>query len=119
MKLIDYYSASYFDEISKDTGKYCFGIVDTISALEQGAVEKLIIWEHLDIKRYVFRNPNSEGNHKYVYEDLHRNLAEEIKYLRPDQERDRSFFVDKASGVELEVMETMEFIEWLVETDET
>jgi len=79
--------------------------VDTISALEQGAVEKLIIWEHLDIKRYVFRNPNSE--------------AEEIKYLRPDQERDRSFFVDKASGVELEVMETMEFIEWLVETDET
>lgn len=48
-----------------------------------------------------------------------RNLAEEIKYLRPDQERDRSFFVDKASGVELEVMETMEFIEWLVETDET
>jgi len=97
--------SSYFDEISKDTGKYCFGIVDTISALEQGAVEKLIIWEHLDIKRYVFRNPNSE--------------AEEIKYLRPDQERDRSFFVDKASGVELEVVETMEFIEWLVETDET
>ena len=66
MKLIDYYSASYFDEISKDTGKYCFGIVDTISALEQGAVEKLIIWEHLDIKRYVFRNPNSEGNYKYA-----------------------------------------------------
>ena len=54
-------SASYFDEISKDTGKYCFGIQDTISALEQGAVEKLIIWEHLDIKRYVFRNPGSEG----------------------------------------------------------
>ena len=53
--------ASYFDEISKDTGKYCFGIVDTISALEQGAVEKLIIWEYLDIKPYVFRNPTSEG----------------------------------------------------------
>merc|ERR1711953_175756 len=39
--------------------------------------------------------------------------------IMTDEERDRTFFVDKASGVELEVMETMEFIEWLVETDET
>ena len=45
-------------------------------------------------------------------------LAEDLKYLRPDQERDRAFFVDKETGMELEVMETMEFIEWLVETDE-
>ena len=59
--------ASYFDEISKDTGKYCFGIQDTISALEQGAVEKLIIWEHLDIKRYVFRNPGSEGKTHFCF----------------------------------------------------
>ena len=89
--------------------------------MEQGAVEKLIIWEHLDIKRYVFRNPTSEGKKvsQSDFDDSPLNLAEEIKYLRPEQERDRSFFVDKASGVELEVMETMEFIEWLVETDET
>ena len=95
--------ASYFDEISKDTGKYCFGIQDTISALEQGAVEKLIIWEHLDVKRYVFRNPTNE--------------KEELKYLRPDQERDRSHHMQ--DGVELEVQDCTEFIEWLVETDET
>ena len=55
----------------------------------------------------------------WLYDGSTLILAEEIKYLRPEQERDRSFFVDKASGVELEVMETMEFIEWLVETDET
>ena len=127
------YLASYFDEISRDTGKYCFGIQDTISALEQGAVEKLIIWEHLDIKRYVFRNPNTEGTsftcvkfHTVLCLKLRvwnilkfEFLAEDLKYLRPDQERDRTFFVDKDNGVELEVMETMEFIEWLVETDET
>ena len=58
------FSASYFDEISKDTGKYCF-IQDTISALEQGAVEKLIIWEHLDVKRYVMRNPTTEGEVRF------------------------------------------------------
>lgn len=28
--------AAYFDEISQDTGKYCFGVGDTIKALEMG-----------------------------------------------------------------------------------
>lgn len=97
--------ASYFDEISRDTGKYCFAIADTVNALEQGAVEKLIVWENLDIKRYHFKNPQTE--------------AEETKYLRPDQERDRTFFIDKASGVELETIDAQPFIDWLVETDES
>ncbi|KAJ3727567.1 50S ribosomal protein L30e-like protein [Lentinula raphanica] len=46
----------YFDEISQDTGKYCFGIDDTLKALELGAVETLIVWENLDITRYTLRN---------------------------------------------------------------
>ena len=33
----------YFDEISQDTSKYCFGIDDTLKALELGAVETLIV----------------------------------------------------------------------------
>ena len=47
----------YFDEISQDTGKYCYGIEDTLKGLEMGAVETLIVWENLDITRYVLRNP--------------------------------------------------------------
>ena len=46
----------YFDEISQDSGKYCFGIADTLKALELGAVETLIVWENLDITRFVLRN---------------------------------------------------------------
>lgn len=46
----------YFDEISQDTGRYCFGIEDTLKALELGAVETLIVWENLDITRYILRN---------------------------------------------------------------
>jgi peptide chain release factor subunit 1 len=46
----------YFDEISQDTGKYCFGVDDTLKALELGAVETLIVWEALDTTRYVLRN---------------------------------------------------------------
>lgn len=37
----------YFDEISMDTGKFCFGVDDTIKAMELGAVETLIVWENL------------------------------------------------------------------------
>jgi peptide chain release factor subunit 1 len=46
----------YFEEISQDTGKYVFGIDDTLKALECGAVETLIVWENLDVNRYVLKN---------------------------------------------------------------
>ena len=46
----------YFDGISQDTGKQCYGIDETLNALELGAVETLIVWENLDITRYVLRN---------------------------------------------------------------
>lgn len=57
-------SGRYFDEISQDTGKYCFGVEDTLKALEMGSVEILIAWENLDIVRYVLKNHATDG--KYV-----------------------------------------------------
>jgi peptide chain release factor subunit 1 len=47
-------SGKYFDEISQDTGKYCFGVDDTMKALDMGAVETLIVWENLDVMRLVY-----------------------------------------------------------------
>lgn len=46
----------YFDEIALDTGKYCYGINDTLKALDMGAVETLIVWENLEITRNVLKN---------------------------------------------------------------
>ena len=51
----------YFDEISQDTGKYCFGVDDTLKALEMGAVDILIVWENLDVTRYVLKNHATDG----------------------------------------------------------
>lgn len=53
--------SQYFEEISQDTGKYCFGVVDTLHGLELGAVETLIVWENLEINRYELKNPSGEG----------------------------------------------------------
>lgn len=45
----------YFDEISQDTGKYVFGVDDTLQALQMGAVEILIVWENLEHNRYTLK----------------------------------------------------------------
>ncbi|BFZ01594.1 hypothetical protein BsWGS_04633 [Bradybaena similaris] len=88
----------YFDEISQDTGKYCFGVDDTLKAMEMGAVDILIVWENLDIQRFVLKN--------------HTNDEEKILHLRPDQEKDKTYFTDKETGVELELIEQMPLLEW-------
>lgn len=46
----------YFDEIALDTGKFCYGVEDTMKALDLGAAETLIVWENLDIVRNTLRN---------------------------------------------------------------
>lgn len=92
----------YFDEISMDTGKFCFGLDDTIKAMELGAVETLIVWENLEINRYELLNP-STGEKK-------------VLFLNPVQEKLRSLFVGRdEAGVEidLEVQDKQPLVEWL------
>lgn len=76
-----FFPGRYFDEISQDTGKYCFGVEDTLKALELGAVEILICWENLDIMRYLLKIPGTE--------------ATKILHLTPEQQKDNSHFTDK------------------------
>ncbi|KAL4065222.1 peptide chain release factor eRF1/aRF1 [Scleroderma yunnanense] len=91
----------YFDEISQDTGKYCFGVDDTLKCLELGAVETLIVWENLDITRFVLRNAAGE---------------EIIVHATKDQEKDREKFHDKSTGLEMEQAgEPQSLLEWFAE----
>uniref|UniRef100_H2YID8 Eukaryotic peptide chain release factor subunit 1 n=1 Tax=Ciona savignyi TaxID=51511 RepID=H2YID8_CIOSA len=94
----------YFDEISQDTGKFCFGVDDTLKALEMGAVETLIVWENLDTMRYVLKN------HSTDVKKLHNK--EKILFLRPDQEKDKTHFTDKDTQVEMEMTDSCPLLEW-------
>jgi len=89
----------YFDEISQDTGKYVYSVEDTLKGLESGAVEILICWENLDVVRYQLKN--------------HQTGEDKVLHLTPVQEKDKSHFVDKETGVELELIDSMPFLEWL------
>lgn len=52
----------YFDHINRNTGMFCFGIKDTLAALENGAVDKLVVWEDLP-DEYIFNaNTNIKEN---------------------------------------------------------
>lgn len=95
----------YFDEISQDTGRFCFGVEDTMKALEMGSVETLIIWENLDTQRITLKNHGSE--------------EDKILMLNPEQEKDRTNFLDKETNVELEVLDKMSLIEWLANNYKT
>ncbi|PPD81485.1 hypothetical protein GOBAR_DD21603 [Gossypium barbadense] len=88
----------YFEEISQDTGKYVFGVDDTLKALEMGAVEILIVWENLDINRYMLKN----------------SVTGEvvIRHLNKEQEADMTNFQDSSNSADLEVQEKMPLLEW-------
>ena len=40
-------------------------------------------------------------------------------YLRPEQEKDKTYFVDKNSGVELELVDSMPLLEWFANNYKT
>jgi len=89
----------YFDEISQDTGRFCFGVEDTLKALEMGAVETLIVWENLETQRITLKNHTAEDDR--------------VLLLNPEQEKDRTNFLDKETNVEMEVLDKMPLLEWL------
>jgi len=96
--------ANYFSEIAKDTGKFCFGVKDTLAALEMGAVEELIMWEDLDIQRITLRNKETG--------------EEKIVHLNDVQMKNPAHFKDDKSQ-ELEVKDKVAMLEWLSENFKT
>jgi peptide chain release factor subunit 1 len=88
----------YFEEIAADTGRYCFGVKDTMTALELSSVETLIIWEDLDVQRVELKHPTTG--------------KASVLYLAPDQEKDRALYTDPETGVELEVVDKTGIVEW-------
>lgn len=88
----------YMEEIALDTGKYCFMVDDTLKALDLGAVEDLIVWDNLEIMRYVVRH-QATGEEKVIH-------------LTPEQGQDDSHF-RAADGTEMEVIDKETLVEWM------
>ena len=91
----------YFDEISQDTGRFCFMVGDTLQALEMSAVETIIVWDNLAINRITVKNSSTQETN--------------VLHLTPEQETNDAHFRDPSTGVELEIVERQTLVEWLAE----
>jgi len=89
--------SNYFSEISQDSGRYCFGVKDTLHALELGAISELIVWENLVINRYELRNQAGEIS---------------VHHFNEQQEQNPANFHDR-DGSELDVVDKISLLEWL------
>merc|ERR1711977_493586 len=91
----------YFEEISQDSGRVCYGVEDTLKALELGAVEILIVFENLEINRWTLKDVNG------TLTILHTTKQQEAA--------NRDQFMDRETGQEMEVVSQESFLEWIAE----
>jgi peptide chain release factor subunit 1 len=90
--------SKFFEEIALDTGRVSYGVKESLYALENGAVHTLIVFENLDITRYVMGSGDKE----------------KIVYLRPDQLTDTEHYKDK-DGQNYEIKDSQLLVEWFAE----
>jgi len=87
--------SKFFEEVATDSGKFCFGPIDTVQAVEGGLAETVLVWENLGIIRHVMR-------HKYTQE-----IQVVFKKARENPD------VDGTNN--WEVVESIPLIDWLVD----
>merc|ERR1712217_173193 len=79
--------SKFLEEVAQDSGRYCFGIKETMQGLDAGAVETLIVWENFDMVRLVIRNPHTE--------------TIETKILTKEEMRNPKLYKDPETNVDL------------------
>jgi peptide chain release factor subunit 1 len=90
----------FYDEIAMDTQMVVFGVEDTLKAMEMSALERMILFEDIEVSRYEFINP-AKGETR-------------IKYMNELQEKDPKNFKDPETGVDLEIKSTEPLSDWLL-----
>lgn len=91
--------SKFFEEIALDTNMIVFGVDDTMKALEMGALETILLYEELEVNRYVIKNP-IKGDTRTIY-------------LNATQQKDSKHFKDPATGTDLDVIQEDLLSEWL------
>ncbi len=91
----------FFDEIAKDSGKYVFGLKDTIESMEGGCIDILIIWENLDYYRLTIR-------------DSAENVTTE--FVPKSKVTTGNKWKNDLTGIEYELLDSIPLTEWLLDT---
>jgi peptide chain release factor subunit 1 len=95
--------SKFFEEIAQNTGRYCFGMRDVLYGLEAGSVQTLIVFEDLDIYRFI-ATPVGVAN-----------PVDKVMYLTEKQAGNSETFKDPETTQDMEVKEKILVVEWLAE----
>jgi len=90
----------FFDEIAKDSGKYVFGLKDTLEAMENGSIDILIIYENLEYHRLTLKDNSDNVTIDLVHKS---KVTNSLKWK------------NDISGIEYEVLENITLTEWLLD----
>jgi len=90
--------STYYTEIAKDTGMYCFGVKDTMIALESSALQRLIVFEELEGERLEMRDPSTD---EHI-----------TKFYTKEQLRDDNNLKNK-EGIAYDIQDRIDLVEWL------
>jgi len=90
--------STYYTEIAKDTGMYCFGVKDTLIALESSALDRLIVYEELEGERLEMRDPTND--------------EKVTKFYTKEQLQDDNNLKTK-DGTPYDIIERIDLVEWL------
>ena len=90
----------FFDEIAKDSGKYVFGLKDTLEAMDNGSIDVLIIYENLDFYRLTLQD-NME------------NVV--IEMVPKSKAGNSSKWRNEITGIEYDVLDNISLTEWFLD----
>lgn len=99
--------AKFYEEITFDTGKVCYGAEETVKCLVDNSVSTLVVWDNLGIQRVELR-PKADANAEAI-----------VKYLKLEDVEYKSSWTDKSSGVEYVILDYDPLIDWLSENYQT
>lgn len=92
----------FYEEITFDTGKLCFGANETMRCLKEGAIETLIVWDNLELQ-YTELKPKKPSDGTDVV----------VKYIKLGEIEYQSTWTDKQTGIEYVILDYDPLIDWL------
>ena len=105
----------FYIEVAKDSGKYVFGLEDTMKAIENGIVDVLIIWEKIDFVRLTLK----DNKDKTIVEIVPTNKVTGQKF-KPDNSDDDYAIIENISLSEWLLNNYKKYVTHLeIVTDET
>eukprot|EP00750_Incisomonas_marina_P001394 INCI11164.1.p1 GENE.INCI11164.1~~INCI11164.1.p1 ORF type:complete len:512 (+),score=112.23 INCI11164.1:163-1536(+) len=93
--------SEFFELIAKETGTYCYGVKDTLNALEMSAVKTLIVYDNLLTERVELEHPTTG--------------EKSVHFLNPGDEAKKNVYVDEETGLDMKEISREPLVEWFAE----